>query len=197
MTETVSREALPVESAKRGPVLVAIARESIAERLGLGLARNRDEEWLARQAATFVTLRLEGELRGCIGSIDARRALGTDVAANARAAAFSDPRFEPLVVDEFAIIHVEVSVLSPRAPLAAASESEALRAMRPGVDGICLECGDCRATFLPQVWESLPDPERFLEALRRKAGLPASFWDPAIRLTRYTVEKYGDGHPAH
>ncbi len=197
MTETASREALPADSANRGPVLVAIARESIAERLGLGLARDRDEAWLARQAATFVTLRLEGELRGCIGSIDARRPLGEDVAANARAAAFSDPRFEPLGVDEFAIIHVEVSVLSPRAPLAAASEPEALRAMRPGVDGIYLEFGDCRATFLPQVWESLPDPEQFLVALRRKAGLPAGFWDPAIRLTRYTVEKYGDGHPAH
>lgn len=196
MTETASRTALPTGSANRGPVLVAIARESIAERLGLGSARARDEEWLARQAATFVTLRLEGELRGCIGSIDARRPLGEDVAANARAAAFSDPRFEPLGVDEYAILAVEVSVLSPRAPLVAASESEALRAMRPGVDGICLECGDCRATFLPQVWESLPDPEQFLVALRRKAGLPAGFWDPAIRLTRYTIEKYGDGHPA-
>ena len=196
MTETASREASLAGSAYRGPVLVAIAREAIAERLGLAAARARDEEWLARQAATFVTLRLEGELRGCIGSIDARRPLGEDVAANARAAAFSDPRFEPLAVDEFAIVHVEVSVLSPRSPLAAASEAEAIRALRPGVDGIYLEYGDCRATFLPQVWESLPDPEQFLVALRRKASLPASFWDPAIRLTRYTVEKFGDGYPA-
>lgn len=197
MTETASRTELPTGSANRGPVLVAIARESIAERLGLGLARDRDEEWLARQAATFVTLRLWGELRGCIGSIDARRALGEDVAANARAAAFSDPRFEPLGLEEFAIVHVEVSVLSPRAPLAAASEAEAIRAMRQGVDGIYLEYGDHHATFLPQVWESLPDPEQFLKALRHKARLPADFWDPGIRLTRYTVEKYGDGHPAH
>lgn len=197
MTETASREAAPTGSVNRGPVLVAIARESIAERLGLGQARARDEEWLARQAATFVTLRLEGELRGCIGSIDARRPLGEDVAANARAAAFSDPRFEPLGVDEFAIVNVEVSVLSPRAPLAAKNEAEAIRAMRPGIDGVYLECGDFRATFLPQVWESLPDPEQFLKALRHKARLPAGFWDPAIRLTRYTVEKYGDGHPAH
>lgn len=197
MAEATTRQALPPESAGRGTVLVAIAREAIAERLGLGLARGRGEEWLARHAATFVTLRLEGELRGCIGSIDARRPLGEDVAANARAAAFSDPRFEPLAIAEFAIVHVEVSVLSPRAPLAAASEAEAIRALRPGVDGIYLEHGDCRATFLPQVWESLPDPEQFLVALRRKASLPASFWDPAIRLTRYTVEKYGDGYPAH
>jgi AmmeMemoRadiSam system protein A len=197
MTETASRVASPTGSANRGPVLVAIAREAIAERLGLGLARERDAEWLARQAATFVTLRLEGELRGCIGSIDARRPLGEDVAGNARAAAFSDPRFEPLRAAEFATVNVEVSVLSPRAPLAVANVEEAIRAMRPGIDGIYLEYGDCRATFLPQVWESLPDPRQFLAALRHKARLPADFWDPAIRLTRYTVEKYGDGYPAH
>jgi hypothetical protein len=181
----------------RGTVLVAIAREAIGERLGLALLRERDEEWLARQAATFVTLRRDGELRGCIGSIDPCRPLGEDVAANACAAAFSDPRFEPLAVAEFADIAVEVSVLSPRLPLAVASEAEAIRVMRPGLDGICLEYGERRATFLPQVWESLPDPAQFLMALRHKAQLPERFWDPAIRLTRYTVEKYGDGYPAH
>jgi AmmeMemoRadiSam system protein A len=120
-----------------------------------------------------------------------------DVAANACAAAFSDPRFEPLAVREFDVVTVEVSVLSPRLPLPAASEADAIRAMRPGVDGIYLEYRDFKATFLPQVWESLPDPAQFLMALRHKARLPERFWDPAIRLTRYTVEKYGDGHPAH
>ena len=185
------------ERADRGAVLVAIAREAIGERLGLSVARDRDEPWLASPAATFVTLLREDDLRGCIGSIDARRPLGEDVAHNARAAAFADPRFEPLTAAEYASVRVEVSVLSPRTPLAAASEEEALARLRPGIDGVYLEYRDQAATFLPQVWESLPDPVEFLSALRHKARLPARFWDPAIRLTRYTVEKFGDGHPAH
>lgn len=184
------------EREERGRVLVVIAREAIGERFGLAPRRPPDEPWLARPAATFVTLRLEEDLRGCIGSVDARRPLGEDVAANARAAAFSDPRFGPLTREEFARVAVEVSVLSARTPLEAASEGEAASRLRPGVDGVYLEYGDLAATFLPQVWESLPDPVAFLAALRHKARLPARFWDPAMRLTRYTVEKFGDGCPA-
>ena len=185
------------EHADRGAVLVAIARESIGERLGAGPARQRLDPWLAHPAATFVTLRLQEELRGCIGSIDPRRPLGEDVAANARASAFSDPRFGPLTVIEFEAVSVEVSVLSPRTPLEAASEAQAAARLCPGVDGVYLEYQGLAATFLPQVWENLPDPVEFLSALRQKARLPARFWDPAIRLTRYSVEKYGDGYPAH
>jgi len=179
-------------SAGRGPVLIAIAREAIAERLGIAALSSRADEWLAQPAATFVTLRREGELRGCIGSIDPRRALGEDVARNAQAAAFHDPRFEPLAAIEYEDLAVEVSVLSPREPLAAASEAEALERIRPGVDGLYLEYQGLAATFLPQVWESLPDPQGFLEALRQKAGLPRRFWHPGVRLTRYSVEKFGD-----
>jgi AmmeMemoRadiSam system protein A len=178
--------------AERGSVLVAIAREAIGEALGVGILRERGEPWLAHPAATFVTLRLGESLRGCIGSIDPRRALGDDVAANAHAAAFSDPRFEPLTVQEFEVVRIEVSLLSPRTPLAAQSEAEAVAVLRPGVDGVYLEYQGQSATFLPQVWETLPDPIDFLAALRGKARLPARFWDPAIRLTRYTVEKFGD-----
>ena len=185
------------ETSERGTVLVAIAREAIGERLGAPAARDRDHSWLARPAATFVTLRREENLRGCIGSIDPRRPLGEDVACNARAAAFSDPRFMPLTAVEFESVSVEVSVLSPRTPLVVASEAEAAGALRPGVDGVYLEYRGTAATFLPQVWENLPDPVEFLAALRDKARLPERFWDPAIRLTRYTVEKYGDGYPAH
>ncbi|HQY46554.1 MAG TPA: AmmeMemoRadiSam system protein A [Usitatibacteraceae bacterium] len=181
---------------ERGRVLVVIAREAIGERLGVAERRWRDEPWLAQPAATFVTLRIDEDLRGCIGSLEARRPLGEDVAANARAAAFSDPRFGPLTPGEFARVAVEVSVLSARTPLEAASEGEAASRLRPGVDGVYLEYGDFSATFLPQVWESLPDPVEFLAALRHKARLPARFWDPALRLARYTVEKYGDGCPA-
>ncbi|MBL0143903.1 MAG: AmmeMemoRadiSam system protein A [Betaproteobacteria bacterium] len=185
-----------VEESDRGLVLVSIAREAIGERLGLALPRHRDEPWLAQPAATFVTLQLEEELRGCIGSIDPRRALGEDVVHNARAAAFSDPRFVPLTAVEFESVSVEVSVLSPRMPLVAASEAEAAAALRPGVDGVYLEYEGLAATFLPQVWDDLPEPVEFLAALRHKARLPARFWDARIRLTRYTVEKYGDGYPA-
>ena len=185
------------EKPDRGAVLVAIARESIGERLGVAHAIERGESWLAQPAATFVTLRLEEALRGCIGSLDPRRGLGEDVAANACAAAFSDPRFEPLTAVEYASVCIEVSVLSPRTLLEVASEAEAAGALRPGVDGVYLEYRGAAATFLPQVWEDLPDPVEFLVALRHKARLPARFWDPAIRLTRYTVEKYGDEYQAH
>jgi len=177
---------------ERGPVLLAIAREAIAEGLGIARIVPRAADWLARPAATFVTLRQQGELRGCIGSIDPRRALGEDVARNAQAAAFRDPRFGPLAVHEFETVAVEVSVLSARVPLEAATQAEALERIRPGIDGITLEYEGLAATFLPQVWESLADPAEFLEALRQKAGLPARFWHPCVRLTRYTVEKFTD-----
>ncbi len=176
------------ERAERGLVLLAIAREAIARGPGANAAWN--EVWLRERAATFVTLRAAGELRGCIGTVDAHRALGDDVAHNADAAARRDPRFPPVQPEELAGLQVEVSLLSPRTGLAAASEADALAALRPGTDGIVLEYRGERATFLPQVWENLPDPVDFLGELRRKANLPRRFWDPEVRLWRYTVEKF-------
>lgn len=173
----------------RGPVLLAIAREAI-ERGGEAALAMAEAPWLREPGASFVTLRLDGELRGCIGSIDARRPLGEDVARNAAAAAFRDPRFPPVSPGEMPRLQVEVSVLSPREPMRAATEEEALAQLRPGVDGLAFEYGTAAATFLPQVWESLPAPEEFLGELRRKAGLPARFWHPEVRLSRYTVDKY-------
>jgi AmmeMemoRadiSam system protein A len=174
----------------RGPVLLAIARESIVRgedgvATTVGVAA-----WLLERGASFVTLKLEGELRGCIGTIDAHRPLGEDVARNARAAAYRDPRFPPVSVAEVPRLQVVVSVLTAREPLAVASEADALAKLRPGIDGIAIEFNGASATFLPQVWESLPEPDAFLDALRRKAGLPARFWHPDVRLSRYTVEKY-------
>jgi AmmeMemoRadiSam system protein A len=176
------------ESEQRGRILVAIAREALAE--DAPLAREWSEEWLRQRAASFVTLKLEGELRGCIGSVDPHRALGDDVAHNAQAAAYRDPRFPPVTAAERELLQVEVSVLSPRCRIAAASEDDALAHLRPGVDGLFLQFKDSRATFLPQVWENLPDPLDFLSELRRKARLPARFWHPELELSRYTVEKY-------
>ena len=179
-------------SAVDGAVLLAIAREAIHERLGVAQRAPRGEAWLLAQAATFVTLRRAGELRGCIGSVDARRPLGDDVAHNAQAAAFHDPRFAPLAREELDGLEVEVSVLSPRRALPVTSESEAAARLRPGIDGVYLEYGNSCATFLPQVWESIPAPLVFLSELRQKAGLPRRFWHPELRLTCYTVEKFRD-----
>jgi AmmeMemoRadiSam system protein A len=180
---------MPDGSERRGPVLIGIARDAIAVADDFE-PRAWREEWLRETGASFVTLKLEGELRGCIGTIDPRRALGEDVWHNARAAAYRDPRFPPVSAPERAVLEVEVSVLSAREHFAVASEADAVSKLRPGIDGIYLEYGYQRSTFLPQVWESLPDPLDFLVELRRKAGLPARFWHADIRLSRYTVEKF-------
>lgn len=180
---------MPDGSASQGAALLAIAREAIEHDGDIHPAAWR-EEWLRAPGASFVTLKIDGELRGCIGTIDPHRALGDDVWHNARAAAFRDPRFPPLSQSEHPDLEVEVSVLSPREYFVASSEADAAAKIRPGIDGVYLEYGYQRATFLPQVWESLPDPVDFLAHLRRKAGLPARFWHPDIRLSRYTVEKF-------
>jgi len=172
-----------------GGTLIAIARTAIAagERPG---PSSWPHDWLRETRASFVTLKLEGELRGCVGTVDAHRALGDDVAHNAYAAAYRDSRFAPVSEADRAGLQVEVYVLSPRVRFEAPSEEAALELLRPGVDGIYLELDQMRATFLPQVWENLADPLDFLCELRRKAGLPARFWHERIQLSRYTVEKY-------
>jgi AmmeMemoRadiSam system protein A len=178
---------------ERGRTLLAIARASLASALGLGREEPRDEPWLHEPGATFVTLRLIGELRGCVGSLQAYRPLYDDVRSNARAAAFHDTRFPPVHPSEYPEISVEVSLLSPCEPLELGCEEEALARLRPGIDGIVFEFQSRRSTFLPQVWEQLPDPWDFLAHLKRKAGLPATFWNPEVRLWRYTVMKWCEG----
>ncbi len=175
-----------------GEALLALARGAIGARMGVAAEAVAAHAALAAHGATFVTLRLDGDLRGCIGTLEAHRPLGVDVRANAVAAAFRDPRFPPLPVREFAAVEIEVSVLGPGEPLSAATERDALARLRPGVDGVILARGSRRATFLPQVWEQLPDPREFLAALKHKAGLPADFWDAQVTLARYTVVKYAE-----
>ncbi|HWM89319.1 MAG TPA: AmmeMemoRadiSam system protein A [Thermoanaerobaculia bacterium] len=184
-------------SDERGMLLLAIARESLAVALGLGREEVRDEPWLREQGATFITLRERGDLRGCVGTIRAWRPLLDDVRSNARAAAFSDTRFPPVRPVEYPDISMEVSLLSACEPLELSCEEEALAQLRPGIDGIVFEVGERRSTFLPQVWEQLPDPWDFLAHLKHKAGLPVSFWDPGIKLWRYTVTKWAEpGNPS-
>lgn len=179
----------------RGPVLLALARAAIAEAFGRPSPVDASASWLRDPGATFVTLTLDGDLRGCIGSLVPRRSLRDDVAANARAAAFDDPRFAPLTRDEFDRVRIEVSLLAPLEPLPVASEADALRKIRPHVDGLVLEWGRHRGTFLPQVWDDLPDPRAFLAHLRLKAGLPRDFWADDLRLSRYHVEKWSEPEP--
>lgn len=173
-----------------GAALIATARGAIDAAFGRPEPRVRPHAALDRPGATFVTLKQDGELRGCIGSLEAHRLLAIDVRRNALAAAFNDPRFAPLVAPELAVTTVEVSLLSPASRVEVADEEDLLARLEPGVDGIVLELGRRRATFLPQVWESLPDPRDFIGALKRKAGMPASFWSPEMRVSRYTVASW-------
>jgi AmmeMemoRadiSam system protein A len=173
-----------------GAALIATARGAIDAAFGRPEARVRPHAALDRPGATFVTLKQDGELRGCIGSLEAHRLLAIDVRRNALAAAFSDPRFPPLVAQELDVTTVEVSLLSPASRVEVADEEDLLARLEPGVDGIVLELGRRRATFLPQVWESLPDPRDFIGALKRKAGMPANFWSTEMRVSRYTVAKW-------
>ena len=175
-----------------GPALLSRARNAIAAVLGLAAAAEPDHPALDRPGATFVTLRHEGALRGCVGTLQARQPLHEDVRTHAAAAAFDDPRFPPLAAEEFAQLQIEVSVLGEAEPLAASSETEARATLRRGIDGVILEWRGRRATFLPQVWEQLPQAGAFLNALKLKAGLPPDFWAEDLRLSRYQVRKFAE-----
>jgi len=180
---------------ERGALLTALARSAIAGHFDQLTPSLPHPSWLDTPAATFVTLTESGRLRGCIGSLEARRPLAEDLAHNARAAAFQDPRFPPLVEEELDRIRVEVSILSRPEPLPYADEADALAQLHPGLDGVILEWGSHRATFLPQVWEQLPKPAEFMAHLKQKAGLAADFWSDQIRLSRYRVEKFKEELP--
>ena len=173
-----------------GQALLTIARNAIGERFAVEARSYPPLPRLSAGGATFVTLTLHGALRGCIGSLVAYHALADDVAQNAIAAAFRDPRFAPLSRREFVDVRVEVSLLGAAEVIDFRDEADAIARLRPGQDGVILSHGGRRATFLPQVWETLPEPRRFLAELKRKAGLPADFWDAAIRLERYAVDKW-------
>lgn len=143
---------------------------------------------LRRPGASFVTLTHGRELRGCIGSLEPCRALAHDLALNAYAAAFRDPRFAPLGESELAALDLEVAILGPLEPFPCRNETELLVRLRPGIDGLVLEAGTRhRATFLPKVWETLPEPGGFLRELRRKAGLAPDYWSETLRFARYTT----------
>jgi AmmeMemoRadiSam system protein A len=188
---------MPIESAfsnEQGQVLLQIARAAISSALGQVVAQPEPvgdaAVRLQAPGASFVTLTQLGLLRGCIGSLEARRPLLDDVKANAIAAAVHDPRFAPLTLSELGFTSVEVSVLSPMQPLDFDSEEQALAQLRPGVDGVVFAYGRYRSTFLPQVWEQVPKPRQFMAHLKQKAGLAPDFWAQDVKLQRYTVHKF-------
>jgi MEMO1 family protein len=178
-----------VSSDEAGKALLGIARAAIEAKL-FGNARTVEASWLRQTAATFVTLTRDGELRGCIGSLEAHRPLGDDVAQNAVAAAFRDPRFTPLSAEEWPSVRVEVSLLSAPKPMRFADEADLLAQVRPGEDGLIVECDGRRATFLPQVWEAIPDKRVFLNQLMKKAGMPEGTRLGRCKVYRYRVAKF-------
>ncbi|MFO8142764.1 MAG: AmmeMemoRadiSam system protein A [Marinobacter sp.] len=173
-------------------ILLQVASASVRHGLNYGqplpIAPEAYPERLARPGACFVTLEISGRLRGCIGSLEAWRPLIQDCAENAFAAAFRDVRFPPVAEQELDLLDYHVSVLSVPAPLYFQSEDDLLSQLRPDTDGLVLVEGDRRATFLPSVWESLPEPREFLRHLKQKAGLAPEYWSDAVRAFRYTVE---------
>ncbi len=197
----------------QGRTLLELARGSIHEALGGPAPMPVTARWLDAPAACFVTLRQADRLRGCVGSLKPLRSLRDDVIANARAAALADPRFAPLSTAELAATRVEVSVLGAPELLSFADErrpkalgppggegaqrhggstmrDRLLAQLTPGADGLILTSGATRATFLPQVWELLPDPGAFVDELLRKSGLPADTPLAACRFERYRVRKW-------
>jgi len=177
-------------------LLLHIARDAIARELDpaascMPLQADLPAE-LLEERASFVTLETDGRLRGCIGTLEAYRPLVEDVKCNARSAAFQDPRFPPVTCRELTGLEIHISVLSAPENIPFSSEADLLGKIRPGIDGMILEDGFHRGTFLPSVWKQLPDKRQFLAHLKQKAGLPPAYWSENLKAYRYTAEYFGD-----
>jgi len=175
--------------------LLEVAANSIQHGLAtghaLGIKPADYSPALQQPGASFVTLTILRQLRGCMGMLSATRPLVEDVAENAFAAAFEDPRFPGLSQAEYDQLEYHISILNPAEAMEFDSEADLLLQLRPGIDGLILEDRGRRATFLPSVWESLPTAADFLQHLKRKAGLPMDYWSNSLRMQRYTVEEFG------
>lgn len=180
---------------EQGARLVRIARHALNQAVGApDTAQPVPEADFQAFGASFVTLSCDGQLRGCIGSLQPQRTLAQDVRANAAAAALNDPRFAPVQANELDALRVEVSVLTPPHPVHFANEAHALWQLQPGMDGVVFSVVHAgrsyRSTFLPQVWEQLPSVQSFMAQLKVKAGLSADFWSPSVQLSVYRVQKF-------
>lgn len=189
--------ATQVNREQAGQTLLQLARDSIEAKLSGAPAMSRAwPEWLQHPGASFVTLTIGGQLRGCIGSLQAHRRLLDDVRHNAVAAATQDPRFKPLTPAEWARTRIEVSLLSTPQPLRFSDEADALRQVQAGRHGVILSHRSGRSTFLPQVWAQLPDKAQFWAQLKRKAGWAPEFWAPDMQVSVYTVTEWHEADPA-
>jgi AmmeMemoRadiSam system protein A len=179
-------------------LLLKIARSAIEEALGMASALDRDalvaqHPELLEKRATFVTLNIGEALRGCIGSLEPRLALIDDLISNARGAAFRDPRFMPLTKEEYLLSSVEISLLTPPQPLPYSDIEDLKSKIRAGEDGVVLQKGNNKATFLPQVWEQLPTFELFFSHLGLKAGLGGDVLRMHPEIQTYRVEHFKEG----
>jgi AmmeMemoRadiSam system protein A len=183
----------------QGQILVTLARHTIMQELGQSVppaesARIKsclNDKDLQSRCGTFVTLKRHGQLRGCIGTLSANDSMVEGVRRNAVNAAFHDPRFKPLGAEEFADVEIEVSVLTEPQPLEYSDGADLIKKLRPNVDGVILSKGHASATFLPQVWEQLPQPEEFLEHLCMKAGLAKDAWHTSkLDIKTYQVQYF-------
>jgi hypothetical protein len=174
----------------RGKTLIAVARDALRAAFGAEPGPQPEAPWLRAPGATFVTLRKSGRLRGCVGTLEPCRSLIDDVRVNARASAFSDPRFEPLRREELDETTIEVTELSPTELLPVRGEREAMDAIRPGVDGVLIAAGGRRGTFLPQMWDQLPTKQEFFHHLKLKAGIDPHTWPDDMRVWRYQAKKH-------
>ena len=176
--------------------LLKVTKDSIAYGLtqhqALPVKTTEYSKTLQQQGAAFVTLNLHNNLRGCIGTLEAYRPLIEDISENAYAAAFRDPRFEALSDSEFKDLDYHISVVKPAVDFPVLSEEDLLKQLRPTQDGLILEEGGHRATFLPAVWQSLPQAKDFLTHLKLKAGLPKNYWSDSLKFKRYEVEEFSD-----
>jgi AmmeMemoRadiSam system protein A len=172
----IARQA--IEAAAHGRSMPSLDLESLPERL-------------RAPGATFVTLTKRGMLRGCIGTLEASLPLAEDVRQHAIAAATHDFRFTPLQPGELDEVEIEISLLMDPQPLQYSDPHDLLQALRPAVDGVIISMGLQRATFLPQVWEKIPDPADFLSMLCQKAGLPSDAWrSGGLRVQTYQVVSF-------
>lgn len=181
-------------SAANGNELLALAgcaiRYGIEHRRAMQVDADCYPVRLRVAQASFVTLERGRRLRGCIGSLEALHPLVRDVAANAYAAAFRDPRFEPLQAGELADLDIHISILGPASPIRFDTEADLVTQLCPGIDGVILQQGRRRATFLPSVWDSLRDPVEFLRELKHKAGIVDSCRDQTLSAWRYTAVSF-------
>ena len=177
-------------------LLLSIAANSIhyglLERVAMPVHKdNFDDPKLKVDKASFVTLEINSQLRGCIGSLVAMHPLVNDVAHNAFAAAFQDPRFPSLTEKEFEQLDIHISILSESSPMSFSSEEDLLSQIQPGIDGLILSDNFQRGTFLPSVWDSLPKTDDFLRHLKMKAGLAEDYWSDTLKVERYTTFSFG------